>query len=105
MDIVNVNKQALAQTYYIIDSLHDINKNKVPLYLKNMIYEYMGSVATYSDLPASGMNAGDVYMIEAADPTHNIAAGDDVMWNGSEWELLNAVISSDQIDTIIDSIS
>lgn len=70
-----------------------------------MIYEYMGSVATYADLPESGMNAGDVYMIEAADPTHNIAAGDDVMWNGSEWELLNAVISSDDIDTIIDSIS
>lgn len=70
-----------------------------------MIYEYMGSVATYSDLPESGMNAGDVYMVQTADPTHNIAAGDDVMWNGSEWELLNAVISSDQIDTIIDSIS
>lgn len=71
----------------------------------SMIYTYMGSVATYANLPTSGMNAGDVYMIETADPTHNIAAGDDVMWNGSEWELLNAVISSDDIDTIIDSIS
>lgn len=70
-----------------------------------MIYEYMGSVATYSDLPESGMNAGDVYMIQTADSTHGIAAGDDVMWNGSEWELLQAVISSDEIDTIIDSIS
>ena len=71
----------------------------------SMIYTYMGSVATYSDLPESGMNAGDVYMIQTADSTHGIAAGDDVMWNGSEWELLNAVISSDEIDTIIDSIS
>lgn len=71
----------------------------------SMIYTYMGSVATYSDLPESGMNAGDVYMIQTADAEHNIAAGDDVMWNGSEWELLNAVISSDDIDTIIDSIS
>lgn len=70
-----------------------------------MIYEYMGSVATYADLPESGMNTGDVYMIQTADAEHNIAAGDDVMWNGSEWELLNAVISSDDIDTIIDSIS
>lgn len=71
----------------------------------SMIYEYMGSVATYSDLPTSGLNAGDVYMVQTADAEHNIAAGDDVMWNGSEWELLNAVISSDDIDTIMDSIS
>lgn len=70
----------------------------------SMIYEYMGSVATYADLPSSA-NVGDVYMVEAADSEHNIAAGDDVLWNGSEWELLNAVISSDDIDTIIDSIS
>lgn len=70
-----------------------------------MIYEYMGSVATYADLPTSGMNAGDVYMVQTADSAHGIAAGDDVLWNGSEWELLNAVISSDDIDTIIDSIS
>lgn len=71
----------------------------------SMIYEYMGSVSTYADLPSGGMTAGDVYMIETADTTHNIAAGDDVMWNGTEWELLQAVISSDEIDTIIDSIS
>jgi hypothetical protein len=71
----------------------------------SMIYEYMGSVSTYSDLPAgTSVNAGDVYMVQTADPTHNIAAGDDVMWNGSEWELLDSVISSDEIDTIIDSI-
>jgi len=74
--------------------------------MASMIYEYMGSVATYADLPAgTEVNAGDVYMIQAADPTHNIAAGDDVMWNGAEWELLQSVISSDEIDTIIDSIS
>lgn len=71
----------------------------------SMIYTYMGSVETYSALPTTGMNAGDVYMVQTADATHNIAAGDDVMWNGSEWELLNAVISSDEVDTIIDSIT
>ena len=71
----------------------------------SMIYEYMGSVATYADLPTSGMNAGDVYMVQTADATHNIAAGDDVMWNGSEWELLDTVISSGEIDSVIASIS
>ena len=69
-----------------------------------MIYNYMGSVQTYASLPASPA-VGDVYMIEQADETENIAAGDDVMYNGSEWELLQTVISSDEIDTIIDSIS
>lgn len=69
-----------------------------------MVYTYKGSVDTYAELPTDA-NAGDVYMIETADATHNIAAGDDVLWNGAEWELLNAVISSDEIDTIIDSIS
>lgn len=70
----------------------------------SMIYNYMGSVQTYASLPASPA-VGDVYMIEQADETENIAAGDDVMYNGSEWELLQTVISSDEIDTIIDSIS
>ena len=68
------------------------------------IYTYKGSVSTYADLP-NDANIGDVYMVETADASHNIAAGDDVMWNGSEWELLNSVISSDDIDSIIETIS
>lgn len=70
----------------------------------SMVYNYMGSVETYSALPAEP-NVGDVYMIESADPTHYIEAGDDVLWNGAEWELLDTVISSEMIDTIINSIS
>lgn len=70
----------------------------------SMVYNYMGSVATYSDLPAEP-NVGDVYMIESANPSHYIEAGDDVLWNGAEWELLDTVISSEMIDTIINSIS
>ena len=68
------------------------------------VYRYMGSVATYSALP-SDADIGDVYMVQTADSTHGISAGDDVMWNGTEWELLQTVISSDEIDTIIDTIS
>lgn len=71
----------------------------------SIIYTYKGSVSTYANLPAgTSVNVGDVYMIQTADSTHNIAAGDDVMWNGSEWELLQTVISSDEIDTIIDLV-
>ena len=74
-------------------------------YSQVVIYEYMGSVETYSELPTENMNAGDIYTVETADSTAGIAAGDDVMWNGSEWEKFSSVISSSAIDTIIDSIS
>ena len=70
----------------------------------SIVYSYCGSVTTYGDLPASGMVAGDVYTVETADAQHNIASGDDVMWNGEDWELLNAAISSSEIDAIIDTI-
>ena len=69
------------------------------------IYTYKGSISTYANLPTSGMDTGDIYTIQTADPSNNIAAGDDVMWNGSEWELYTAVISSDEIDSIIETIS
>ena len=41
MDIASINKQALAQTYYILDSLDDNTKNKVPNSLFNTIRENM----------------------------------------------------------------
>ena len=41
MDIASINKQALAQTYYILDSLDDNTKNKVPNSLFNTIKENM----------------------------------------------------------------
>lgn len=69
------------------------------------VYRYMGTVQTYSDLPTSGMVTGDVYTIQQADPDNNIAAGDDVMWNCSEWEILQTIITSVEIDSIINSIS
>lgn len=69
------------------------------------VYEYMGSVSTYANLPTSGMNLGDVYAVRTADSTHGIAAGDEVVWNGSEWELFSTVVSSEEIDSIIDTIS
>ena len=41
MDIASINKQALAQTYYILDSFDDNTKNKVPNSLFNTIKENM----------------------------------------------------------------
>lgn len=41
MDIASINKQALAQTYYILDGFDDITKNKVPNSLLDTIKENM----------------------------------------------------------------
>ena len=52
------------------------------------VYQYKGSVATYADLPTSGQKIGDVYNIETADPDHGIKAGDNVAWDGAQWDIL-----------------
>ena len=69
-----------------------------------MIYRYMGSVSSYANLPTSGVQAGDYYIVQSADADHNISAGDSVLWNGAEWEVFNSSISAADIDAIIDTI-
>lgn len=41
MNVASINKQALAQTYYIIDSFSETNKNRIPNTLINTISENM----------------------------------------------------------------
>lgn len=59
---------------------------------------YRGSVATYAELPASGQAEGDMYNIVAADPTHDVKAGDNVIWvaehEGVEahWDVVSGVV-------------
>ena len=68
------------------------------------VYVYKGAVATYADLPATGQQAGDVYVVNAADPSHGIGAGDEVVWNGAEWEIYTDTVSDTEIDDIIDDL-
>lgn len=74
---------------------------------------YKGTKATYSDLPASGNKTGDVWNITNADPTHDVKAGDNVVWNGSAWDVLSGVMdlsnyfnkSNDDADDILEGSS
>ena len=68
------------------------------------IYNYKGSVEAYENLPQSGMKAGDIYTVNTADNDHGIKAGDDVVWNGERWEVLDDSIPSSDIDAIINGI-
>lgn len=56
------------------------------------VYKYRGSVNTYADLPVNGSAVGDVYNVVAADASHEIKAGDNVVWNGNAWDNLSGVV-------------
>ena len=77
--------------------------------------KYKGTKASYSALPTSGNVTGDMWNITAADKTNGIKAGDNVVWNGTGWDvqsgtvdLTGCVQTSDaitnaEIDTIVAS--
>ena len=56
------------------------------------VFRYRGSVDTYADLPTSGIAVGDTYNVAAADATHSINAGDNVSWNGNDWDNLAGIV-------------
>ncbi|WP_417208239.1 hypothetical protein [Acidaminococcus fermentans] len=55
-------------------------------------FRYRGSVDTYSALPTNSVAVGDVYNVVAADASHDINAGDNVCWNGNDWDNLSGVV-------------
>lgn len=54
------------------------------------LYDYKGSVATYSALPQSGMEVGDVYNVQQE--YQNVPAGANYAWNGTSWDPLGGEI-------------
>ena len=67
--------------------------------------KYKGQVNSYSLLPTSGQSVGDMYNVVAADSTVPIQAGDNVVWNGEDWDILSGTvefgsITNAQIDSL-----
>ena len=56
---------------------------------KIMIYQ--GSVDNYSDLPTNPQ-IGYSYNVKNADKEHGVNAGDNVIWNGTEWDNLGGSV-------------
>ena len=54
--------------------------------------KYAGSVNTYADLPTTNRNLGDVYNVKTADTAHGIKAGENVAWNGTDWDPLGGTV-------------
>lgn len=67
------------------DNPHKVTAKQLGL---TTVYQYKGSVSTYADLPTTGQKVGDVWNVETADPDHGIKAGDNVAWDGAQWDIL-----------------
>ena len=69
----------------------------------NAVYRYKGTKANYAALPAKSENkTGDVWNVETADTAHNVKAGDNVVWNGSDWDVLSGVLDLSGYQTVIE---
>ena len=56
------------------------------------MYKYKGSVDSYANLPTSGQTIGDSYNVKNADSSHGIKKGDNVVWTGTEWDVLSGTV-------------
>lgn len=56
------------------------------------MYKFKGSVDTYAKLPTSGQTVGDSYNVKSADSSHGIRKGDNVVWTGTEWDVLSGTV-------------
>lgn len=99
IESVKVNGEALAVTEKGINI--DLSEYAKSADLTTAL-TYKGTVATYADLPAAANNKiGDVYNVTAADTTHNLNAGENVAWNGKEWDNLGGVTDlSGKVDKV-----
>ena len=52
---------------------------------------YQGSVDNYSDLPTNPQ-VGYSYNVKNADKTHGVNAGDNLVWNGTDWDNFGGAI-------------
>lgn len=78
---------------------------------------YKGTVDTYADLPTSNNALGDLWNVATADDANGVKAGDNVIWNGTTWDVLSGTIdlsayqlseelvaiSNSEIDTVVAS--
>lgn len=63
------------------------------------VYRVKGSVATYADLPTNPI-VGDVYNVKAADATHNVKAGDNLVWSSDKaWDNLSGIVDTSSFAT------
>lgn len=84
-EMINTVANNLATHEADVNNPHKVTAEQLGL---TTVYQYKGSVATYADLPTTGQKVGDVWNVETADLDHGIKAGDNVAWDGAQWDIL-----------------
>lgn len=86
------NGLATKQNTLTAGSNIDITGNVISANIAN-VYIYCGSVATYTDLPTTGLRVGDVYNVEDTEMNYG--------WTGTAWDQLgaNVVIADNAVTT------
>jgi len=103
IEVVKVNNNALTVTNKAVNI--DLSSYALKADVASAL-NYAGSVTTYSDLPTSTTaKKGDMYNVETEDTAHNIPANGNVVWNGTEWDVLGPLftitsITNAEIDTL-----
>lgn len=85
-----LNEKANTSDVYTRNEVY--NKDEIAALIGG-VFKYCGSKESYADLPTSNQNIGDVWNIESDDVEHGIKAGDNVVWNGSDWDKLSSTIN------------
>lgn len=63
------------------------------------VYRVKGSVETYANLPKNP-TVGDVYNVKVADATHNVKAGDNLVWSSDKvWDNLSGIVDTSSFAT------
>lgn len=83
----------------VLKKINDIvSKNTVDMseYAKKSdivsIARYKGAKQTYAELQEEAKELGDIWNIVEADEGNNINAGDNLIWNGEDWDNLSGMI-------------
>ena len=71
----------------VVEKINTIVDGKV-----STVYKWKGSVQNYSELPAEDNQVGDTYNVVEADSEHRIKAGDNVVWDGSQWDNIGGYV-------------
>lgn len=77
-----INEKANAADVYTKDEVNS---------MVSSVYSYKGTVKVFAELPLKNQ-VGDVYNIELGDVEHGIMPGDNVAWNGTEWDKLSGTV-------------
>lgn len=100
---VGIGWVGASDAYIKFDVSHVSNNKNFKLYFTLTKNRTASQVGTLSDVMLQTFEIdaeiGDVYNIKNADPTHDIAAGDNVAWTGLDWDKLGGSIDTSNFVT------